>query len=434
MIKNNKKSYSILIIFIAWVAYIVSYLGRSDYSACILEIVTHTGVTRATAGMVSSVFALCNAFGQAASGFILKKLPPLPLIGVELFTVAVINFLFPGSNSFVLMAILWGINGCMQSILLCGITQIFLETLQEPYLSRGVVLLNTVGAVGGALNYVLSWFMIRYINWQAVFITVATLLTIHALVWCLVMPKLTGNNRFLYCKKKMPGIIQPDAAIAGTTDISGNADAPEKQDSLQAFFSQLACFGTAFVILGAFFIGMLRESVSLWIPSYMNEIFGLSNSLSTIVTMFVPCLQICGALLGGKVGRQTRILHFPSAIAFLLSGTCLFLLPIAGSSSSVITLVLFVINAVCMTAALTFLLSLFPIRFFGKGQAPVLVGLINFSVHAGDFVASAGIGWLSQAGGWWLTFGSLGTLALLSAIICMIGGYICRKEVTAQNV
>lgn len=34
------------------------------------------------------------------------------------------------------MMLLWGINGCMQATLLCGITRIFSETLEEPWLSR----------------------------------------------------------------------------------------------------------------------------------------------------------------------------------------------------------------------------------------------------------------------------------------------------------
>ena len=112
---SNKKS--VLIIFLSWLAYLISYLGRSDYSSCLLEIVNQTGVLRVTAGMVSSVFALCNAFGQIASGFLMKKISPIKIITVELFTVAIINLIFPATNSFVVMAILWGINGAMQSTL-----------------------------------------------------------------------------------------------------------------------------------------------------------------------------------------------------------------------------------------------------------------------------------------------------------------------------
>lgn len=412
MSRSNKQS--IFIIFFCWLAYMISYLGRSDYSACILEIVNETGVTRATAGMVSSVLALCNAIGQLASGFVMKKIAPVKVIGAELFSVAVINLLFPNTNSFILMAVLWGINGCMQSTLLSGATQIFVENLKEPYLSRGVVSLNTIGAIGGALNYILSWALIRYVSWKAVFITVSCMLFLLGLAWNIVMHKLIAKST-----KQVSVNIETEKPVS------------EKNISL---LTQLAHYGTVFAILGAFFIGLLRESVSLWIPSYMNEVFGLSSSLSTIITMFVPCLQVSGALLGGKIGQKVYNLHFSAAAAFLCSGICLILLLFSDKKSPAITIILFVINAICMTGALTFLLSLFPIRFFGKGQAPILVGIINFFVHVGDFFSSSGIGWLSQAGGWKVTFSVLGGLAFTAAVICIIGGIICQKEVHTKNV
>ena len=149
---QSKKRY-IVIIFSAWLAYLISYLGRNDYSACILEIVNSTDMTRAAAGMISSSFALCNAIGQLISTIIINKVPPIKMISVEIFSVAVINLLFPASNNFYIMMLLWGINGCMQATLLGGVMRIFSETLEEPWLSRGSVSLNTIGAVGGVINY-----------------------------------------------------------------------------------------------------------------------------------------------------------------------------------------------------------------------------------------------------------------------------------------
>ena len=96
---QSKKRY-ILIVFISWLAYLISYLGRNDYSACILEIVTSSGMTRASAGMIASAFALCNAVGQLISTVIIHKVAPMKLIFAEIFSVAVINLLFPVSNDF----------------------------------------------------------------------------------------------------------------------------------------------------------------------------------------------------------------------------------------------------------------------------------------------------------------------------------------------
>jgi len=203
-VERNQRKKAACMILIAWLVYFISYLGRSDYSACMLQILNDTGISRTLAGMVSSSFALCNAFGQIGAAVVMRKVSPLKVITVEIFTVLAVNLLFPVSNSVVVMAVLWGINGAMQATLLCGLTQIFACSLREPYLSRGVVLLNTIGAVGGMFNYVLTYFLIRWFNWQAVFLTVSCLLTVIGVVWCTVMPKLTGQVEKKEAKAKEP--------------------------------------------------------------------------------------------------------------------------------------------------------------------------------------------------------------------------------------
>ncbi|MBQ9735843.1 MAG: MFS transporter [Clostridia bacterium] len=407
MSRENRRAAGIILI--AWLAYLISYIGRSDYSACLLTIIEETGFSRAAAGSVSSAFALCNAFGQLVSGFAMKKLDAKKVIAIELFAVAFINFLFPEATSIPVMAVLWGVNGFLQSTLLCGVTQIFAETLKEPRLSRGAVAMNTIGAVGGLFNYVFAYFMIRYLCWQSVFFTVSVLLLLLGIVWCVWMPRLT--------KRKEKSTPAPTPAAEKATP------------SRTPLFKQLFAHGTVFVIAGAGCVGLLRESVSLWIPSFVNDVFALGESTSIIVTVFVPCMQITGAILGGRLGRSAANLQFLSAGAFALSGVCLLTIMLCGSASLILTLILFVINAVSMTAALTFLLSLFPIRHFARTEVALLVGIINFSVHAGDFLSSFSIGLLSEQLGWGATFTALGAIALLASLLLLTGGYFYRKEV-----
>ncbi len=387
------------LILIAWLAYLISYLGRSDYSACMLQILNDTGVSRTLAGMVSSSFALCNAFGQIAAAVVMRKVSALKVIAVEIFTVFAINVLFPMTGSFPVMALLWGINGAMQATLLCGLTQIFACSLKEPYLSRGVVLLNTIGAVGGMFNYVLTHFLIRWFRWQTVFLTVSCLLAVIGIVWCAVMPRLAGP------------VQKKEAKNLGPFSLK------------KALFS---C-GALYVIVGAFFVGGLRESVSLWIPTYLKDTFRLPNEVATVITAVVPCVQVSGAFLGGYFGRRSQVLQFPAFGAFMLSGFCLLTIRLLGDFNPVVSVLLFAVNAASMTAALTFLLSLFPVRHVSPAGVATMVAIINFSVHAGDFAAATGLGGLS-AYGWNVAFNVLCSGAAAGGLICLIGGVACKKE------
>lgn len=176
---------------------------------------------------------------------------------------------------------------------------------------------------------------------------------------------------------------------------------------------------------GCITIGSLRESVALWIPSYLNENFELSVLISTSLTAFVPMLQICGALMGGRIGRKAKNLFVPSLFSFLISFFCFIVIQLVaktGNLSIPVTITMFVINAISMTAALTFILSLYPIRYVNRKSIAKLVGIINFFVHLGDFAASTGFGWLSTVGGWNMTFSVMAVLAFIAAGISFIGG------------
>ena len=401
---RSKKRYAV-IIFIAWLAYLISYVGRNDYSACILEIVNSTGMTRASAGMISSSFALCNAIGQLISTIIINKVHPIKMISVEIFTVAGINILFPVSNNFYIMMLLWGINGCMQATLLCGITRIFSETLEEPWLSRGSVLLNTIGAIGGVVNYLLAPALIRFFNWQTVFFTVSTLLFVLGILWCTVMPRLTETPK-------------KQNTLAKVT----------VKEKLKSILGILKTKGALCAVIAIFLVGALRESVSLWIPSYLNDAFKLTVTTSTAITAIVPMLQIFGALLAGRIGRKTKNLFIPTLITFLLSAACFLIITSIGTTTVAVSIFLFVLNAISMTAALTFLLSLYPIRCMERKDIAKFVGLLNFFVHLGDFATSTGFGWLSSTHGWNLTFSVMTGFAFLAAVIALIGMIISNKR------
>ena len=336
---------------------------------------------------------------------LVNKIPPVKLIAAEIFSVAVINLLFPISGNFYIMMLLWGINGCMQATLLCGVMRIFSETLEEPWLSRGAVSLNTIGAVGGVVNYLFTPVLIHFFNWQTVFFSISTMLFVLGIVWCTVMPRLA----------KIP--------TKQNTVVKVKSDGKSK-----SILEILKSKGALCALIAVFVIGALRESVSLWIPSYLNESFKLTVTMSTAITAVVPMLQISGALLAGRIGRKASDLFMPAMLTFLLSTACFLLIPSVGGITVVGTVVLFVINAISMTAALTFLLSLYPIRCMERKDIAKFVGLLNFFVHLGDFAASAGFGWLSSEGGWYITFSVMAILAFSAAIITFIGTRISNKR------
>lgn len=390
MARTTKQSVAILLL--SWLAYLASYLGRSNYGACLLEIVAATSITRAAAGMVSSAFALCNAVGQLAVATVVRKLSPIRLIGLELFGVALINLVFPSLDSIGPMMLLWGLNGALQATLLSGLTVLFLDSLNEPWLSRGTVLLNTVGAVGGMINYLCAPILIGTLGWRSVFYTVFSVLGAMLVLWYMLMPRLTAKTEKRERKRE-----------------TAAPNAPPRIG-----------YGLASAALLSLVVGMMRESVTLWLPSYLHDSFAIGAARATTLTALIPMLQILGAFFAGWIGRRTKNIFLPTALFFLLSALSFGMIH-SGAPGMSFTVCLFVLNAIAMTGALTVLLSVYPIRHIARAKIAGVVAMLNFFVHLGDFVASTGYGWLSTLGGWSLSLSVMMGLALFAATIALLG-------------
>ena len=71
-LKHDNKAANLLI-FVCWLVYAFSYLGKVNYSANITQIMDFYGVTKAQAGAVPTFFFFSYGIGQVFNGLFCKK-------------------------------------------------------------------------------------------------------------------------------------------------------------------------------------------------------------------------------------------------------------------------------------------------------------------------------------------------------------------------
>ena len=125
MIKKNegvlpmktKKSGATFIIFLCWLVYTVSYLGKVNYSANITNIVEFYNVSKAEAGLAPTFFFFAYGIGQVVNGLLCKKYNSRWVIFASLGLSSIINFIIPFIPYFSIIKWLWMINGFVLSML-----------------------------------------------------------------------------------------------------------------------------------------------------------------------------------------------------------------------------------------------------------------------------------------------------------------------------
>ena len=72
------------LIFLCWLAYTTAYLGRLNFSACLVDIIDTLGTTKQAAGLVTSCFFFAYGAGQLINGILSKRYRPRIVIAAAL--------------------------------------------------------------------------------------------------------------------------------------------------------------------------------------------------------------------------------------------------------------------------------------------------------------------------------------------------------------
>jgi OPA family glycerol-3-phosphate transporter-like MFS transporter len=173
-------------------------------------------------------------------------------------------------------------------------------------------------------------------------------------------------------------------------------------------------------------INLIKDGLTTWVPSILKETFHMSDSISILLTLFLPVLAIFGNTLALKFHKK-----FPDYVnhcAVIFAIMALFIAVILGSLELgwMITMLLglFVVNF--FVASLNNLVtSVFPLFMRGKVNSGLFAGVINGCCYLGSTLSAYGLGAIADHFGWNSVFWALGGwCALTFAVWC--GYTLCK--------
>lgn len=240
------------LIFIAcWAAYCASYLGRINYTAALTAIVADGVFSKSHAGLIGTVYFFCYGAGQIFSGILGDRVSPYKMVGTGLVGTVCANILMPlCSGSYIVMSVVWGLNGIVQSMLWTPILYIISNVLPEEQRRRACLYIAASFPVGSLLSYVISAGAIKFASWHFAFFIPAGIIACIFVFWCLAVgktSKILGRGE----KKTLP--------------VQENSGA---KVSLGKLF---IVSGAAVICVGILVQGMLKDGVTSWVPTLIKE-------------------------------------------------------------------------------------------------------------------------------------------------------------------
>ena len=378
-------------------AYMISYITRTNYNCILVEIETATNMARDLLSMAVTGSFFSYAAGQVVSGILGDRFSPKKLVLAGLIVTTSMNLLIPLCQQPYQFVIVWTINGFAQSFMWPPIVRIMHEGLSEDTYKRGSMLVSWGGSFGTIAVYLAAPIVISLASWKAVFFCSALCGIILIPIWCFRCPEISFGKKAV--KEQ------------------------SRETNAGRFLTPLMLCMMVTVILQ----GMVRDSVITWMPTFIYETYHLGTVVSIFSGVVLPIFNVLCYYLSTLL--YTKKLKNPiscAAVFFCIGTLAAILLIVFNGLSAGSSVLMAAVLAGCMQGISFLMVSMVPTYY--KNVATVS-GVLNASIYMGGAVSTYVVAVISQRAGWNKVTILWAIAALLGTVLCAV----CIKSFRKQH-
>ena len=446
-ITNGRTAMALFLL--CWAAYFTSYIGRLNYSSAMTAMIQEEILTKSQAGFISMVYFFAYGIGQLCNGLLGDRMHPGKMIFTGLSAAALMNLLMGFTGQFLLMSVIWGINGYAQAMIWPPIIRIFAEMLEKERKMKYCVDIVSSQVVGTLASYLIAAGVMWLFGWKAVFAAAAVCLAAMAAAWTVGFGKIErgGGQEIGRDEDRSERTAEPGGGDGVRTAEPGGDDGertaePGGDDGVrtagpggdgnvrtagpgvgsgESFSSVLLHCGLLAVLFPVVIHGMLKDGVTTWVPTYITETFLTSPSFSILVTTVLPVLNLTGAYAARFVYEKCKGHEIRAAAVFFSAATAALCgLWVGKGISIVLTVFLFAVTTAAMMAVNTLFVNMLPLRFEKMGRVSTVSGFLNSAAYLGTAVSTFTIGVMVEKLGWNVTIGSWVMLTAGALAACVV--------------
>lgn len=385
-------------------AYVVGLFGRMSYAAVMAELIAREGQSKPQAGLIGTLFFVVYGVCQLLSGFLGDRISPKKLIFTGVTGSALLNLGMGLSGaSYPVMLALWTLNGVFQSLLWSPAARVFSEMLPPDCRKRACSNAGATYPIATIASYLVASLLLRLTGWQAEFLLSALLMLLAAAVFW---------RRMSYYERET-------AQNGPVEQITLSVQERGANGSLIAI---LIVSGTLLTVPGAVSLGLLRDGLQNWVPTYLDECFSLGAARSVALSVVLPAFNLAGVYLAKWLAaRYIRNELLGTAGFMAAAGGALAVLCLTGTAHAGLSLFLMTFSSTALVGANQMIINLLPIHFGAVGRASSVTGVFNSACYLGSALSSYGVGFVSDRWGWTAAMAFLLCFAVLTLVTSLAG-------------
>ena len=379
--------------------YFVSYITRINYAAVMAEFIKCTGFSKESASFALTGIAVFYGAGQLFSGWLGDRVKPKILISSGLAASAAMNLLLPfTAESVFLLTSVWCIDGRAQAMMWPPIVKLVSSFLSAEKYKNAAVTVSCGAQAATVFIYLITPVCISFSGWKLIFFISSAAAIIMALIVAF----------------KTPDIDMHHEKSSKTEQNLYNRSVNKSVVS----FPYIMFF---FILTATVLQGIMRDGVSNWLPTYIENIFEIDTSLAILSGVLpsvfaVICYKIT-LYISKKTFKNEMICAAAVFSAAFAASALLALFPSSGVALSVI---LSALITGCMHGVNVILTCMIPPYFSKTGHIAFISGLINSCTYIGSALSGYGFAVIAQRSGWNSTVVSWAVICAIAAAVCFI--------------
>ena len=410
LIKNaeiTREKASFRLFIACWVAYAVICLSKNAYSASIASIIQAEIFDKPKAGLINSAYWAVYALSQFFGVKLINRFSPVHFITVALCGTAFVNIGMAMSESFGAMLFFWSLCGLLQFATWPATVRIIVEYLADEHKKKAMTFISFAQCAGLLLNYFSAAIVLKFASWNMIFVVSVGILLITLCFWLFT----TGKNTKVLCpadKKEKTALEEKKADI--------------KLGKL------ILTSGLLFILIPSFIRGALDNGVKTWVPTMITESYGVSASISNILTMLLLVINLSGVFICSFLyPKRIKNLFTAYGVCFAVACPMTIALLMIGKIPVIVVVLLLAGITTMMYAGYQMNYVILPACFASHGKSGGIASILNAVASFGVLTASYGFGFLAEHTGWTGTISVWAVMTVVATACCMLGSFTWSK-------
>ena len=275
MFEKKQKSVDkkeILLLVGAAMMYLFMLAAKNAYNAELLEIINNFHVTKAAASLSTTIYFIIYASMQLILVKLLDKINLKWYLLITSVASGILSLLIPFCKEITQVYVIFALNGFLQASIWPSCIQISCNYLSKAMMYKANSVFSLMFPVSMVLDYGLSALFIHFYSWKVSF-------------WVFGLFQIISTVFFTLCITSFEKCKTDSVKRARVENKKEDADSKPK--NIKSVFSYCIFICSVTLLSNIIYYGVVN-----WMPSLLYDVFGVSSSLSTLITLSIP-LSIC---------------------------------------------------------------------------------------------------------------------------------------------